>query len=103
VREQVRLEVAALVEAALAHRALVWRLLQVQYLVHGQRARLTESLAAFRALERLLLGMNVPETTTTGPLVTDSNLKLTYMDLETMSDGFLTFFFLLPTSDIIFI
>jgi len=35
VREQMRLEVATLVKAALAHRTLVRRLLQVQYLVHG--------------------------------------------------------------------
>lgn len=91
VSEQVRLQVAALVEAALAHRALVRRLLQVQYLVHGQRARLTESFAAFRALERLLLGMNVPGTTTTGPLATDSNHKLTTIYIEerdTTGDGF---------------
>jgi len=59
-----RLEIATLVEAALAHRTLVRRLLQVQYLVHCQRARLTEAFATFRALERFLLGMNIPGTTT---------------------------------------
>lgn len=50
-----RFEVAALVEAALAHRTLVRRLFQVQYLVDGQGARLAKPFAAFRALERFLL------------------------------------------------
>jgi hypothetical protein len=55
VREQVRLEVGALVETATAHRTLVWGLLHVQDLVHGQRPRLAEPLATLTALERLLL------------------------------------------------
>lgn len=62
VREQMRLEVTALVETALAHRTLVRRFFQVEDFVYGQRSRLTESFAAFRALERFLLGMNIPET-----------------------------------------
>lgn len=37
-RQQVRLQVGPLVEAPAAHRALVRRLLQMQDLVHGQRA-----------------------------------------------------------------
>jgi len=69
VREQMSLEIAALVEAALAHWTLVRRLFQVKYLVYGQRARLTEALAAFRALERFLLGMYVPGTRTKPRLV----------------------------------
>ena len=55
VREQVCLEVGALVETAAAHRTLVWGLLHVQDLVHGQRPRLAEPLATLTALERLLL------------------------------------------------
>ena len=55
VREQVCLEVGALVETAAAHRTLVWGLLHVQNLVHGQRPRLAEPLATLTALERLLL------------------------------------------------
>ena len=56
------LEVGPLIEAATADRTLVWRLFEVQDLVHGQRPRLTEPFAAFSALERLLLGMDIPET-----------------------------------------
>jgi hypothetical protein len=55
VREQVRLEIRALVEGARAHRTLVRTLLHVQDLVHGQGARLAEPFAAFCALEWLLL------------------------------------------------
>lgn len=59
VREQVRFQIGALVEAAIAHGALVRRLLHVQNLMDGQRTRLAETLAALEALERFLLGVNV--------------------------------------------
>ena len=59
VGEEVGLEVGALVEAALAHRALVWRLLHVEDLVNGQGPRLAEPLPALHALERFFLRMNV--------------------------------------------
>ena len=62
VGEQVGLEVGALVEAAAAHRTLVWGLLHVQDLVNGQCPRLAEPLAAFTTLERLLLRVDVPAT-----------------------------------------
>lgn len=52
-------QVGALIEATLADGALVWRLLQMGDLVHGERARLAETLAAVAALERLLLGVYV--------------------------------------------
>lgn len=60
VRQQVRLQVGPLVEAAIAHGTLVRRLLHVQNLVHGQSARLAESLAALEAFEWLLFRVNVP-------------------------------------------
>ena len=60
VREQVGLQVAALVEASRAHRTFMGRLLHVEDLVHGQRTALAETLAALAALERLLLAVNVP-------------------------------------------
>lgn len=59
VREQVRFEIRALVEAAAAHRTLVGRLLHVQDLVHGQRSRLAESFSAFQTFERFLLRVDV--------------------------------------------
>ena len=62
VSEQVGLEVGALVEAAAAHRTLVWGLLHVQDLVNGQCPRLAEPLAALTTLERLLLRVDVPAT-----------------------------------------
>jgi hypothetical protein len=55
VREQVRLQVGALVEAAAAHRTLVWGLLHVEDLVHGQCPRLAEAFPTLAALERFLL------------------------------------------------
>lgn len=60
VREQMGLQVRALVEAPVADRALVGRLLEVEDLVDGERARLAESLPALGALERLLLRVDVP-------------------------------------------
>ena len=62
VGEQVGLEVGALVETAAAHRTLVWGLLHVQDLVHGQSPGLAEPLATLSALERLLLRVDVPAT-----------------------------------------
>lgn len=59
VGEQVGLQIGTLVEGAIAHGALVWRLLHVQDLVDSQSAGLTESLAALRALEGLLLGVDI--------------------------------------------
>lgn len=66
VGEKVGLEVAALVEASRAHRAFVGRLLHVEDLVHGQCTALAETLAALAALERLLLAVNIPATTSIG-------------------------------------
>lgn len=60
VRQQVRLQVGPLVKAPAAHRTLVRRFLQVQDLMHGQRARLTEPFAALQTFERFLLGVYVP-------------------------------------------
>lgn len=54
------LEIAPLIKASGADRALVRRLLHVQDLVNGQGPALAESLAAFGALERLLLAVDVP-------------------------------------------
>ena len=59
VRQQVSLEVGALVEAARTDRTLVRRFLQVKDPVDGQSARLAESFAAISALERLLLRVDV--------------------------------------------
>ena len=59
VREEVGLQVGPLVEAPLANGAFVGGLLHVQDLVHGQGSGLTEPLAALRALERLLLRVDV--------------------------------------------
>lgn len=55
VRPQMSLEVAPLVEDLVADVAFVWGTLVVDHLVNGQRARLTEALAALAALERLLV------------------------------------------------
>ena len=63
-REQVCLEVGPLVEAATAHRTLVWGLLHVQDLVNGQGSRLAEPLTALATLEWLLLRVDVPVTET---------------------------------------
>lgn len=57
--EQMRLQIGALIERSIADGTLVRRLLHVQDLVHGQRARLAESFATFGALEGFLLGVNV--------------------------------------------
>lgn len=57
--EQVRLEIAPLVEAPATGGALVWRLLHVKDLVDGQGAALAESLATLATLERLLLAVDV--------------------------------------------
>jgi hypothetical protein len=62
VGQQVGLEVGARVEAAAAHRTLVWGLFHVQNLVHGQGPGLAEPLATLPALERLLLRVDVPAT-----------------------------------------
>lgn len=64
-REKVRLEVAALVERSAARVALVWRLVQVEDAVDGQRAALTEPLATLATLERFLLAVDIPELTET--------------------------------------
>jgi hypothetical protein len=55
----VRLEIGALIEAAMADGTFVWRLLQVRDFMHGQCARLTEAFAAIVTLEGLLFGVNV--------------------------------------------
>jgi len=59
VGEQVGLQIGSLVEGAIAHWALMRRLLHMQDLVDSQSSGLTESLAAFGALEGLLLGVDV--------------------------------------------
>lgn len=59
-RQEVRLQVAPLVEASAAGRTLVRRLFHVQDAVHGQGAALAEALAAVGALERFLLAVDVP-------------------------------------------
>ena len=55
VREEVRLQVGALVEASAAEVALVRRVLLVEDAVDGEGARLAEALAALGALEWFLL------------------------------------------------
>lgn len=60
VRQQVGFEVGPLVEAPAAHGTLVRRFLQMKDLVHGERARLTESFATLETFERFLLGVYVP-------------------------------------------
>lgn len=60
VRQQVRLEIGPLVKTPAAHWTLVRRLLQMEDLVHGQCARLAETLTALQTLERFLLGVYVP-------------------------------------------
>ena len=59
VGEQVGLEVAALVEGALADGALVRALLHVEDPMHGQRPRLAEALPTLGAAEWLLLRVDV--------------------------------------------
>ena len=59
--QQVGLQVAPLVEAALAHGTLVRALLHVQDLVDGQGPRLAEPFSAVGAFERLLFRMNIPK------------------------------------------
>lgn len=59
VSKQVGLEVGPLVKAATANGAFVRGLLHVQDLVDGQSPRLAKAFAAFGALERLLLRMDV--------------------------------------------
>lgn len=58
-REEVRLQIAPLIEATSADHTLVRRLLHMQDLVHRQRSALAEALAALGALERLLLAVYV--------------------------------------------
>lgn len=55
----VSLKISALIETAIAHGTLVRRLLEMGDFVNGESSRLTESLAAVVALERLLFGVNV--------------------------------------------
>lgn len=69
VREQVSLEVAALIETPRADGTLVRRLLHVQDLVHRQRATLAESLAALAAFEGFFLAVNVAAETKINSLV----------------------------------
>lgn len=57
--EQMRFQVRALIETSIAHRTFVRRLLHVQNLVHGQRSRLAETLAALGTFEWLFLGVDV--------------------------------------------
>jgi hypothetical protein len=59
VGQQVRLQIRPLVEAPAADGALVRGLLHVEDLVHRQGPRLAEALAALRALEWFLLGVDV--------------------------------------------
>ena len=59
VGKKMSFEIWSLIEASLAHLALVRRLLHVKDLMNGQCSRLTESLPTFCADERLLLGVNV--------------------------------------------
>ena len=54
VREQVGLEVGALVKAAATYRTLVWALLHVEDLVNSQCPRLAKTFAALLAFERFL-------------------------------------------------
>ncbi|GFW54769.1 hypothetical protein TNCV_2654091 [Trichonephila clavipes] len=61
VRQEVRFEVAALVEGATARVTLVRGVLHVEDAVHCQCPGLTKTFTALRALERLLLGVDVPE------------------------------------------
>jgi len=60
VSQKVGFQVGPLVETPLAHRALVRRLLHVKYSMDRQSPGLAESFPTFCALERLLLGMDVP-------------------------------------------
>ena len=59
-REEVCLEVGALVEGSATRVALVWRLVKVKNAVHSQRATLTKAFAALATLEGLLFTVNVP-------------------------------------------
>jgi len=59
VGEQVGLQIGSLVEGAIAHWALMRRLLHMQDLVDSQSSGLTESLAAFGTLEGFLLGVDI--------------------------------------------
>ena len=59
VRQQMRLQIGALVEGTAARRALVRRVVHMKNAVHGQSARLAEAFAAVLTLERLLLGVDV--------------------------------------------
>lgn len=60
VREEVGLEVAALVETPGTDRTLVRGLLHVQDLVDRESTALAEAFAALAALEGFLLAVNVP-------------------------------------------
>lgn len=60
VREQVRFQIGALIEAATADGTLVRRLFHVEDLVDGECARLAETLATFGTFEWLLLRVYVP-------------------------------------------
>lgn len=52
-----------MVEGAVADGTLVWCLLKMGNLVHGECPRLAETFAAVGALEGFLFGMNVPVVT----------------------------------------
>lgn len=56
----VSLEVASLVESLAAGRTFVWGVIHVYHSVDGQGPGLTESLAAFIALEWFYFGVDVP-------------------------------------------
>lgn len=60
VGEEVRLEVAALVEGAAAGGTLMWRLLHMKDLVDGQGTTLAEPFTTLTTLKRLLLAVDVP-------------------------------------------
>ena len=55
-------EVGPLVEGSTTRGTLVRRVLHVQNAMNGESSTLAESLAAFGALERLFLRVDVPET-----------------------------------------
>lgn len=58
--QQVGFQVASLVEAPCTDWAFVGRFLHVENFVNSQRTTLAKTLAAFVALERLFLAVDVP-------------------------------------------
>lgn len=60
VREKVRLQVGALIEATIANVAFVRRVLHVEDAMHRQSATLTKAFPTLCALERLLFRVDVP-------------------------------------------